>query len=81
MILTPIYEAEFLGFSYGFRPGRGQHDALDALAYGIKGRNVRWILDADILGRINDHKINRLDELLPWNWKPLADATENQMAA
>jgi len=48
MILTPVYEAEFLGFSYGFRPGRGQHDALDALAYGIKGRNVRWILDADI---------------------------------
>ena len=48
IILTPIYEAEFLGFSYGFRPGRGQHDALDALAYGIKGRNVRWIFDADI---------------------------------
>ena len=47
-ILTPIYEAEFLGFSYGFRPGRGQHDALDALAYGIKGRSVQWILDADI---------------------------------
>jgi len=47
-ILTPVYEAEFLGFSYGFRPGRGQHDALDALAYGIKGRSVRWILDADI---------------------------------
>ena len=35
-ILTPIYEAEFLGFSYGFRPGRSQHDALDAFAYGIK---------------------------------------------
>ena len=48
MILTPIYEAEFLGFSYGFRPGRSQHDALDALAYGIKGRKIRWILDADI---------------------------------
>lgn len=48
MILTPIYEAEFLGFSYGFRPGRRQHDALDALAYGIKGRNIWWILDADI---------------------------------
>lgn len=48
LILTPIYEAEFLGFSYGFRPERGQHDALDALAYGIKGRNVWWILDADI---------------------------------
>ena len=38
MVLTPIYEAEFLGFSYGFRPGRSQHDALDALAFGIKGR-------------------------------------------
>src|SRR5712692_2777494 len=43
-ILTPIYEAEFLGFSYGFRPGRGQHDALDALAYGIKARKINWIL-------------------------------------
>jgi RNA-directed DNA polymerase len=48
-ILTPIYEAEFLGFSYGFRPGRSQHDALDALAYGIKTRKINWILDADIL--------------------------------
>lgn len=47
-ILTPIYEAEFLGFSYGFRPGRSQHDALDALAFGIKGRYVWWVLDADI---------------------------------
>ena len=48
IILTPIYEAEFLGFSYGFRPGRGQHDALDALAFGIKARKVCWIVDADI---------------------------------
>jgi RNA-directed DNA polymerase len=48
MILTPIYEAQFLGFSYGFRPGRSQHDALDALAFGIKGRYVWWVLDADI---------------------------------
>jgi RNA-directed DNA polymerase len=47
-ILTPIYEAEFLGFSYGFRPGRNQHDALDALAYGINARKINWILDADI---------------------------------
>jgi RNA-directed DNA polymerase len=47
-ILTPIYEAEFLGFSYGFRPGRSQHDALDALAFGIKARKICWILDADI---------------------------------
>ncbi len=47
-ILTPIYEAEFLGFSYGFRPGRSQHDALDALAYGIKAKKICWILDSDI---------------------------------
>jgi RNA-directed DNA polymerase len=47
-ILTPVYEAEFLGFSYGFRPGRSQHDALDALAFGIARRKVRWVLDADI---------------------------------
>ena len=48
-VLTPIYEEEFLGFSYGFRPGQGAHVALDALAYGIRHRNVNWILDADIL--------------------------------
>ena len=47
-LLTPIYEAEFLGFSYGFRPGRNQHDALDALAYGINARKINWVLDADI---------------------------------
>ena len=48
VILTPIYEVEFLGFSYGFRPGRGAHDALDALAYGIERRKVSWVADADI---------------------------------
>ena len=48
VILTPIYEEEFLGISYGFRPGRGAHDALDALAYAIERREVNWILDADI---------------------------------
>ena len=47
-VLTAIYEADFLGFSYGFRPGRSQHNALDALSMGIKGRKVNWILDADI---------------------------------
>ena len=47
-LLTPIYEAEFLGLSYGFRPGRKAHDALDALAYGIERRKVNWIVDADI---------------------------------
>jgi retron-type reverse transcriptase len=47
-ILNEIYEADFLGFSYGFRPGRGQHDALDALAYAIVQTPVNWILDADL---------------------------------
>ena len=48
IILTPIYEAKFLGFSYGFRPGRGAHDALDALAVGIKRRKINWVVDCDI---------------------------------
>jgi group II intron reverse transcriptase/maturase len=48
MVLSAIYEADFLGFSYGFRPGRGQHDALDALVVGIDSRKVNWVLDADI---------------------------------
>jgi len=47
-LLNAIYEEEFLGFSYGFRPGRGTHDALDALIVGIGSRRVNWILDADI---------------------------------
>lgn len=47
MILEPIYEAEFIGFSYGFRPKRSQHDALDAVAESIR-RKVHWVLDADI---------------------------------
>jgi len=47
-VLSAIYEVDFLGFSYGFRPGRGQHDALDALTAGIKSRSVNWIADADI---------------------------------
>jgi RNA-directed DNA polymerase len=47
-VLNAIYECDFLGFSYGFRPGRSQHDALDALAVGIRRRRVNWVLDVDI---------------------------------
>jgi RNA-directed DNA polymerase len=47
-VLNAIYEVDFLGFSYGFRPGRGPHDALDALAVGLKQKKVNWVLDADI---------------------------------
>jgi RNA-directed DNA polymerase len=48
VVLNAIYEEDFLGFSYGFRPKRSQHDALDALAVGICNTPVNWILDADI---------------------------------
>ena len=53
MVLNAIYEEDFLGFSYGFRPGRGPHDALDALAVGIASRKVNWIVDADIRSFFN----------------------------
>ncbi len=46
-VLNAVYEADFLGFSYGFRPGRGPHDALDALAVGTERKKVNWVLDAD----------------------------------
>jgi RNA-directed DNA polymerase len=49
-ILNAIYEADFKGFSYGFRPKRNQHRALDALSVAIQHRKVNWILDADIRG-------------------------------
>ncbi len=49
-VLNAIYEVDFVGFSYGFRPGRSPHQALDALAVGIDKKKVNWILDADIRG-------------------------------
>src|SRR4029077_17408052 len=49
-VLNQIYEEDFLGFSYGFRPERSQHDALDALWVGLMGKRVNWVLDADIQG-------------------------------
>ncbi len=75
-ILNAIYEEDFIGFSYGFRPGKSQHMALDALTVGIKSKKVNWVLDADIQGffdnldhewmmkflehRISDRRILRL---------------------
>jgi group II intron reverse transcriptase/maturase len=47
-VLNAIYESDFLGFSYGFRPGRGQHDALDAISAGLMTKKVNWVLDGDI---------------------------------
>lgn len=49
-VMNAIYEQDFLGFSYGFRPGRSQHHALDALAVGLHEKHVKWVLDADIRG-------------------------------
>src|SRR5580658_1739468 len=48
MVLKEVYEEDFLGFSCGFRPGRSQHDALDALCVGIMRKKVNWILDVDV---------------------------------
>jgi RNA-directed DNA polymerase len=54
-VLNQIYEEDFLGFSYGFRPGRSQHDALDALWVGIMRKRVNWILDADVRGFLDSY--------------------------
>jgi RNA-directed DNA polymerase len=77
-LLNAIYEEDFLGISYGFRPGRGTHDALDALSVGIHSKKVSFILDADIqsffdeisqewLIRFLEHRIGdrRIIRLLP----------------
>jgi RNA-directed DNA polymerase len=63
-VLNQIYEEDFLGFSYGFRPGRGAHDALDALTAAIMTKKVSWILDADIRGFFDNISHERLIELL-----------------
>lgn len=78
-VMSAVYEADFLGFSYGFRPGRNPHMALDALPTAIMGQRVNWVLDADIRSffdsvdhewllrmvahRIADPHIQRLTEL------------------
>jgi group II intron reverse transcriptase/maturase len=75
-VLNAIYETDFLGFSYGFRPGRSQHNALDALYVGLLTKKVNWVIDADIHGffdaidrewlmkfvehRIADQRVSRL---------------------
>ena len=60
-VLNAVYEPDFKGFSYGFRPGRSQHDALDALSVGL-GKKVNWVLDADIRGFLD-----------PWSYCSFAD--------
>ena len=61
-VVNAVYEADFRGFSYGFRPGRNPHQALDALTVGIERRRVNWVLDADIR-----------DFLDPWSYCSFAD--------
>jgi RNA-directed DNA polymerase len=64
-VLNAVYEVDFRGFSYGFRPGRGPHDALDALAVGIERKRVNWVLDADIrnfFGQIDHSWLRRFVE-------------------
>jgi group II intron reverse transcriptase/maturase len=57
-VLNAVYETDFLGFSYGFRPGRGQHMALDALSVGLQAKKINWVLDADVRGYFDaiDHE-------------------------
>lgn len=63
MVLGPILEAEFIGFSYGLRPGRSPHDALDALAAAIR-RKVSWVLDADIEASFDTIDHRRLQDFV-----------------
>jgi group II intron reverse transcriptase/maturase len=63
-VLNCIYEADFLGFSYGFRPGRNAHQALDALSVGIRRKKVNWLLDADIRGFFDAIDHERLVKLI-----------------
>jgi RNA-directed DNA polymerase len=84
-VLNTIYEEDFLGFSYGFRPQRSQHDALDALMVGITTTKVNWILEVDIRSffdevnrewlaqflehRIADPRILRLIQMAQGRWR------------
>jgi RNA-directed DNA polymerase len=63
-VLNAVYEQDFLGFSYGFRPGRSPHDALDALAVGIYRRRVNFMLDADIRDFFTRLDQSRLEKFL-----------------
>ena len=63
-VLHQIYEEEFRGFSYGLRPGRSQHGALDALYVGIRGKKVNWILDLDLKGFFDNIDQEHLMEMI-----------------
>ena len=79
-ILTPIYEAEFLGFSYGFRPGRNQHQALDALAFGIGRRRINWVLDCDVQSFFRQGQPGLVDPLCRTSdWRPSDHPVDRQM--
>ena len=92
-VLNQIYETDFLGFSYGFRPGRSQHQALDVLWCGLDGTRVNWVLDLDVrsffdrlsrarLVQILQHRIadRRVVRLIPkWlNAGVLEEASEHE---
>jgi RNA-directed DNA polymerase len=64
VVLNQIYEGDFAGFSYGFRPGRSAHNALDSLSAGIMMKKVNWILDADIKGFFDNISHEKLMELM-----------------
>ena len=68
-VLNAIYETDFLGFSYGFRPGRSPHNALDALSVGMLTKKVNWVLDLDIRGFLDSASYcTRVDEMVRTDW-------------
>ena len=81
-VLNAIYEEEFLGFSYGFRPGRSQHDALDALAFGVTRTKVNWILDCDLRAffRLGEPRLARPFRRAPFSSHDLRRTVATRLA-
>jgi RNA-directed DNA polymerase len=77
-ILTPIYEAEFLGFSYGFRPKRNQHQALDALVFGIGRRRINWVLDYFVVPHLVDPQRWRQNPKPRWGGPEMPAESEQE---
>jgi reverse transcriptase-like protein len=75
-VLNHIYEADFLGFSYGYRPGRNPHSALDALDVGIGRTKVNWVLDADIRGYFDSIDHGRLVKFVEGPTRVVSGATQ-----
>ena len=79
-VLNQIWEEDFLGFSYGFRPGRGQHEALDALWVGIVRKRVNWVIDLDIRSFFDKLRTNGWYVCGTSDRRPARDPPDPEMA-